>query len=169
ASMASSSAGASAGFGLSAAALPAPELRSFNTALHAAARGAQWRVAVAIFARLAEVARPSQHSCNTVLHALARAELWQSALQLLEQLQARGESVTVPGFSAIMGACKQRGLWRQALALLPHDADARAFAAAVSACDAGLQWQRAVALLEVMAKRELAPSVEALSAACSAC
>ncbi|CAE8614970.1 unnamed protein product [Polarella glacialis] len=154
-----------------------PDEISYNAAISACEKSAQWQVAL----RLLSVAMPqmrvapSEVSYNAAISACEKGGQWQMAIGLLHDMSEMQLSPDQITFSAVMSACEKGSQWQLALAILSRMPEMRAlpnqisYSAVISACEKVGQWQPALGLLRQMSETKVVPDSINYNAAISSC
>ena len=126
------------------------DLVSYNAALRACAKGAQWQHAVEVLRSL----RASRLQGDSVTYRTAIGACrchWGYALALLQDAQGMKLDMGMSSYGVVMSACQSASCWKEALQVFAAaaqasvQADARSFTSAISSGVRGEDWQGAVA------------------------
>jgi len=94
---------------------------SFNSAISACEKGAEWRWALQLLADVATArASPDTITFNSAISACENSFQWQVALQLLADMPASTIEQDVYSYNSTMSACAAAGQWEVARAFSPR-------------------------------------------------
>ena len=134
-----------------------PEAMTYNAAISACEKVAQWQRALSMLAEMeARGVAPNVISYSAAISACEKAGQCDRALELLREMRNRGVAPNAITYNAAISACAagEPPQWQRALELLEEmgregtEPNTVSYGAAISACGKGGQWQRALALLD---------------------
>eukprot|EP00439_Symbiodinium_sp_Y106_P060300 s596_g8.t3 len=157
--------------------IPASNLATFASAIHACATGTQWRRALALLGQLTPHSlQPTTVIFGACIDACAKARQWHRAAVLLQSMPTQSLVANTLTTNALLTALATGSRWQEALALF-EEADKEqdggsspaAYGAACAAMAAGALWRSALDLLDLMHRRSLARTMQVWHSAQTAC
>ncbi|CAL1173055.1 unnamed protein product [Cladocopium goreaui] len=156
-------------------ALPSPNVVSFNATLSAAARGAEWSLALQLLKEMqSSFVSPDIISLGASINAFEPSRSWQQVLELIDDFMTMAIAPDLRAWNAAMTCCIRGEVWHRAVQmfstmekhlLMPNEVS---YNALLSACERGQHWEPVLRTLEEMRRAEVAPDVVTFNTSISA-
>eukprot|EP00439_Symbiodinium_sp_Y106_P013112 s1745_g1.t3 len=154
---------------------PHPDIASYNSAISACGKSAQWHEALKVFETVAtSKLRPTVISWSAAVSSCEKGVAWTEALALLRGMARRNVQADVFTYSALVTAGGKALYWNAAIAVMfvmKHrelQPNLVTYNAAMSALVEGGEWFRSVEIMEGFYKHQLQPDIVSFGAAVSA-